>query len=451
LNSTAQFPIRVDANSSWTLPVILAGAALVGFAIGGEYWYIAVPLAISPLLLLRPIEIALGLFAVLLPFERVATLGGQSSTGAGTTLNYYVGLAAGVTLLATGLATGSLRASPRAAYWWGGLIFWSICTMIWAVDPGSSRERIPTALALLLLYALSVSLEISEKQLNWIMGCTIFGGVIAALLACSQFVNGVTYFGRASLMIGGRATDPNVFAACVLLPLSLAAGAFFGSRRQVYKVASFFAFALILISVLLSMSRGAIVAVAAMLFVFLRRYRVSPRVIAAMAVLPLLGLLLPSMFFQRLQHGISSRGEGRFDIWMVGLAAFREWGLQGAGLENFTTVYQKYSGVAPVFRGYNMEPHNVYLLIGVELGVVGLFLFANAARIQLRAASQLYAEGPPRALLFAPAVACEAACWGMLIMGFSLGVLWLKAFWFSFALLAISIRIGRRQSRECAR
>jgi hypothetical protein len=52
--------------------------------------------------------------------------------------------------------------------------------------------------------------------------------------------------------------------------------------------------------------------------------------------------------------------------------------------------------------------------------------------------------------VFAPAVACEAACWGMLVMGFSLGVLWLKAFWFSFALLSIAVRIGRERQQERA-
>jgi len=432
------------------LPLTLIGAALIGFSIGGEFWYVAVLLALSPLLLLWPIEIALGMFAVLLPFERVAAVGAQSSSGTGTTLNWYVGVAAGAILLITGLATGALRAAPRAAYWWGLLIVWCMCTVLWAPDPQSAKGRIPTALALFLLYALTVSLNISEKQFGWIAACTIFGGLVAAAMACSQFLHGVTYAGRASLMVGDRSTDPNIFAACVLLPLSLAAGMFLGTRRQFVKIASFVALAVILIAVLLSMSRGAIVAVAAVMFVFLRRYRVNFRIIAALGMLPLLGAFLPGLFFHRLQQGLSSHGEGRFDIWIAGLAALREWGLQGAGVENFTVVYQKYSGAAPIFRGYNMEPHNVYLLIGVELGVVGLILFANASRIQLRTVTALNASAQAQSAVFAPAVACEAACWGMLVMGFSLGVLWLKAFWFSWALLAISVRIGRAQVQENA-
>lgn len=443
-NTAAQPALHASIwTNRWTVPVTLLIAVLIGFAISEGLWVIALPLALSPLLLLWPIELTLGMFAVLLPFERVATTGGDASS-AGTTLNYYAGAAAAVTLLVTGLVTGNLRAAPRAAYWWGGLILWSFCTIFWAADPQDSRTRIPTAMALLLLYVLAVSLKISERQLAWIMGCTIFGGVLAGGFSCLQFVHGVSYAGRASLMMGARATDPNVFAACVLLPLSLAMGSFLGVRRGMWKTASFAALCIILLAVLLSMSRGAIIAVGAMILVFLRRYKISVRVIAAMGTLGALAALLPGLFFHRLQHGFSSHGEGRFDIWLAGLAAFREWGLQGAGIENFTTVYQKYAGDAPVFRGYNMEPHNVYLLIGVELGIVGLFLFANAARTQLASAAALN-RARSRESIYAPSVACEAACWGMLAMGLSLGILWLKAFWFSWALLAISVRLGRER------
>lgn len=355
-----------------------------------------------------------------------------------------MGLGAGLILLVTGLATGTLRALPRAAYWWGMLIAWCMCTVLWAPEPATAKGRIPTALALFVFYAISVSLDISKRQFQWITWCTILGGVAAATLASSQFLHGVTYAGRASLMMGGRSTDPNVYAATVLLPLALAAGTFMQARRQVVKITSFIALSVILIAVLLSMSRGAIVAVGAMMFVFLLRYRVSPRTIMALASLPLLAFFLPSLFFQRIQQGLTSHGEGRFDIWIAGLAALREWGLQGAGVDNFIVVYQKYSGVAPVFRGYNMEPHNVYLLIGVELGIVGLFLFAAAVRIQFRVLAALN-RAQSQSAPFGPAIACEAACWGMLVMGLSLGILWLKAFWFSWALLAISIRIGRKQ------
>ena len=94
---------------------------------------------------------------------------------------------------------------------------------------------------------------------------------------------------------------------------------------------------------------------------------------------------MPAGFFHRFQQAGSSGGSGRLDIWTVGLTAFKHYGLVGAGFSNFPFAYTNYAGEARNFQGSYRDPHNIYLRIGVELGLIGLVLFVLAVRSQFRA------------------------------------------------------------------
>src|SRR5262249_5151238 len=331
---------------------------------------------------------------------------------------------------------GRFERPPKGALWWGGLLIWGLFTTLWAVNPAVVLQRAPTALGLFLLYAAAVCLRVSKRELFWVIMLTILGGLTAAGYAAWQFYHGVGYISpaaahklsnRATLVLGKGETDPNMFAANLLLPLSLAVGESLSLRRGILRIVSWLASAIVAFGLLTTMSRGSLLAVAAMTFVFLRRHRVDWRILTGVAVLPLMTLALPQLFFARLASGLGSHGEGRFDIWWVGLRLLGDWGILGAGLANFPVVYNKYAGYAPVFQGFGRAPHNIYLGIAVELGVVGLLLLIGAVWSEMRAARPFIGS---RCTAYSPLeTACEAACWGMLVMGLSIDILWLKAFW----------------------
>jgi hypothetical protein len=66
-----------------------------------------------------------------------------------------------------------------------------------------------------------------------------------------------------------------------------------------------------------------------------------------------------------------------------------------------------------------------------------LFLFA-AVRSHLRSFPQPIRNNLTSARL----VAFEAACWGMMVAGFTLDILWRKSFWFVWALSVVAMRIS---------
>src|SRR5207249_4502803 len=122
----------------------------------------------------------------------------------------------------------------------------------------------------------------------------------------------------------------------------------------------------------------------------------------------------------------------------------KDYGILGAGLSNFPLVYNKYMGASTLFVGAGYAAHNIYIEMLVELGVIGILLFALASVTQLREANaSCLAASPVSAELSKFLVACEAACFGMLACSFFLGLLWFKSFWLSWIFLAVLVRLLR--------
>ena len=122
----------------------------------------------------------------------------------------------------------------------------------------------------------------------------------------------------------------------------------------------------------------------------------------------------------------------------------KHYGLFGAGLENFNVAYNQFAGYAPVFRGFNADPHNIYIQIFAETGIVGLVLFGVAVWSQFRALRSFPNQQSPNYKL----VAIEAACWGLLAHGLAANLLWRKYFWLAWILLAITVRETAQEHRS---
>lgn len=411
---------------------VAAAGAVAGAAIAYGGWLGAAGVLVGTLLLRWPVQVALGSFALLLPFDSISSLGAEAT---GTALTRYAGACAAVVLLAVGLATRRLSVPPRAALWWSMFVLWGVATMGWAINSQFAWERLPTALSLLLLYVIATAFRITEKEMSAVLLLTVLGGCAAAAMASYQFYSGTVYMqtSRSSLMMGNRDTDPNQFAASLLLPLSLAIGAVVVGRRKSIRIAAAAAIATLSLAILLSMSRGALVAALALIVVYMCRLGVNRRILVATACLAALLLVMPQSFFTRLT--LNDRGAGRFDIWSASMDLVPSYGLFGAGWNNFVVVYTDIAGHASTFRGYTKGSHNIYVGMLVEVGIVGLTFLLLAFRSQLREA---------RSRLLIP---YEAACWAMLVMGFTLDIVWRKSFWFAWILLAMAVRMRSQRMR----
>ncbi len=75
-------------NSRYLLAATVAMAIVLGVSAAEQKWYVFVAVAVVPLVLLWPIEVALGGYALLFPFDAILVLGSNSR---GTTLDLVCG------------------------------------------------------------------------------------------------------------------------------------------------------------------------------------------------------------------------------------------------------------------------------------------------------------------------------------------------------------------------
>jgi putative inorganic carbon (hco3(-)) transporter len=419
--------------------IVIVTALMVGLVISHEHWLLLAAIAAMSMVFFRPVHVAVGLFAFAVPFDSIGAAGQGSPT-----VTRFIGAGATAVLFIIGYVDKRLQRPPRTAQLWIAFLIWSVITSMWAVNPTSSLEGIPTTVSFLILYFVAVSFRIKREEFEPIVLFTILGGLAAAIITLYQYNSGIFFSGtrlaRGSLVWGGREANPNVFAIGLLVPLSLEVGWFFHAGRTFVKIAMVALVAITSWAILVTLSRGGLLAMCAVIAVYLYRLRVNWRLATMIAVLAaLLMAAAPNVFFARLET--ADRGAGRLDIWEAGLIAFQHYKVFGAGLDNFPVVYSTYAGYAPHFWGYGRDAHNVFLAVAVEFGSLGLLLFISAISYQLREAARVRAHEREQDYSL---IACEAGCWGVLVGGFFGHILWLKAFWLSWILLACAIQLVKR-------
>jgi len=421
--------------------VLLGSAVLLGRLIALEQWLALAAICALPLALQWPIEIALGAYAFLIPFEYIFIIGQGRS---GLTL---LGVATTAAMFATGIIRKRLSWPPRAALYWAAFLFLAVLSLLWAIKPADAVGMIPTAVFLFLLYFVGVSWNISEKQFALVTRCLVAGSVLASLFLIYQYLNGVTYrnsmlaIGRGSLMMGDYRENPNAFGAELLLPFSLALAEFMSARRALHVLWGVIATAALGGAAFLTMSRGALLAIILIVVVFMFRTGLKRRLLGVAVALLAILAMMPASFFYRLQIAMSTGGAGRLEIWHATFFAFQKYWLIGAGLNNFPAAYSEFAGYAPSFVGYGRGAHNIFLEAAVEFGVFGLVLMCAALGYHLRAVRKLRQS---IGMISNWGLALECAAWATLIDGFFEGGAWHKSFWFTWMLCLMAAGLSRR-------
>ena len=410
-----------------------AAALLLGAVIGESWWLYLVAMIFAALIVLWPVQFTLGLFTFLVPFESLTRLGEGDSNR--TVLSLLGAAAIGVLFLA-GLVQKRLQRPPQVLWWWGGYLLWAGLTFLWAVDPQATSRRLITVGALWLLYLAASSFRLSRREFDWLVWLTILGGCAASAFSLYQYHAGASWYGsaRATVVVGENEMNPNFFAIKLLLPLALALGQLFSRRDLRERIALVAAIGLNSVAVLFTMSRGALLAVLVIFAVFLIRMRSSRQLILAVSLLAVLGLALPGGFFQRWSEAVSTGGAGRTAIWAAGARVGLHYFWFGAGFGGFYAAFAAFAGYASQFYGYNVDPHNTYLQIWVDTGLVGLLLFARIVWLQLTFSKSGKRTDSP--IL----IACQAAAYGLFVVAFFDSLLAEKGFWLVLVFLVFAFQ-----------
>lgn len=424
------------ADWTWNTPLsmgivavaILGLAPLFGWALASERWPIIgmlIVLALVPIVVRWPVVSTFGLYAFIVPFDAIA---GQIGAG-GTTLTKLVGMWAIAGLMVVGLMERRLGRPPLAALWWSLFILWGILSAAWAVSPEMVFQRLPMALSLFALYLVAVSFRPSRSELYRICLLIVVGGAMAA---AAGYLFGVEDAERGRLVLGDRDTNPNSLGAALIIPFALALAGAVGSRGAVQRAMAVGLVGLIGVGIFISASRAALLALIVTILVFLYRVKLRWQILAPAVVLSALAGMMPDTFYRRIGivlTGEDATGAGRTEIWKTGLKTLEEFGLFGAGLDNFLEAWDRTVAYGPL--DWARAAHNVYLKVWVELGILGLVLLLAALGSHLLAVHRARKAGGGGIAL----AALEAACLGVLVLTVFGDQIWRKFFWLAWILL----------------
>jgi O-antigen ligase len=341
---------------------------------------------------------------------------------------------------------------------------WATLSLLWATQAGTGVTALSRYAPSLLLLPIAYTAVRTRRDLALVAGAIVFGAVLAAVFGILEPPNSglVDESSRAAGTVG----DPNELAAVLLVGLALAAGFALGrGRPALVRLMAALAVPLCAAGIFLSLSRGGLVALGALLIagtLFAGRWRLA---ITAMLVAVVAGGIL---YFTQLaplpareRVTTASGGSGRTDLWTVGWRMVQAHPVTGVGVGNFQAVSANYvlqpgsfQRADLIFSNAPKVTHNTYLEVMAEMGVPGLLLFMAAIvsclTCALRAARIWETRGD--AAIEALARGVFLGLIGMLVADFFISDMYSKLLWVMLALGPAMLAIARSEtdSRDLA-
>jgi O-antigen ligase len=368
------------------------------------------------------------------------------------------------------IARGSAGLRPNALLTTAATFgVWMIASSYWASEQGPVfRNLFSYSLGIAYLLTFAVLIR-TERQLVAVFSTLAFASFIFGIVAFATYASSHGAVSAAETARGsGLQGDPNYFATYQVIALPAALALAVWERRPQWRAAYYGIVAVILVSVVSSLSRGGLVAlsvvVAATVLLprraFFRRAGQKVNYLVAMLAAAGVAVLVGSAaFVSRVQSILNPsqqqgfRGSGRLDLWSAAWHGFRDHAWFGVGSGNFAVhaldLLQSTPGVDTTqhYVSAGREVHNAYLETLVELGPLGAALFALLIGLSIwylvRAARRARRQG--RATLERFAIALAVSVLGYAISAIFLSIELAKAV-FILAGLALALDVMTREA-----
>jgi putative inorganic carbon (hco3(-)) transporter len=232
-----------------------------------------------------------------------------------------------------------------------------------------------------------------------IVAAGIFTGSISVFQYLTKtFTNIYWGFGQAQILnivtgvddfrISGPIGDPNFYAQILVVIVPLAFHFMTTEKKIILRALAAWSLIVCSLSIIFTFSRGGAIALAIVLGCLILYRRIRPLEVIGVLIL-IIGMVafLPDQYSSRLntitqvvtgQTNVREEASirGRLSELLVSWQMFTEHPILGVGVGNYPLYYQSYSrkiGLDP--RTENREPHNLFLEIASETGLVGLIVF----------------------------------------------------------------------------
>jgi O-antigen ligase len=276
---------------------------------------------------------------------------------------------------------------------------WAAMSLVWATQASNGTSVLLRFALNFTLFPIVLVAVQRRDDVIWLYAIFITGAVTAAAY-------GQLHAGSSAADTGGRlqggGLNPNqlgeVLVVAVVLAATLAANRRWSAPAR---VTAFAAASLSAVALFLTLSRGALVGLGAALlvapFAVGRGRRAGALALATLAVLGTIGwfaVIASPSSVQRITHPDKAGGSGRETLWKVGWRMFEAHPVNGVGVGNYQVVSIHYllrPGITThdqfiVDTPAQFPPHNIYLNVLSELGIVGLTLFLAILGLTLAAA-----------------------------------------------------------------
>ena len=336
-------------------------------------------------------------------------------------------------------------------------IGWAALTLLWAEQTGLGLTALGRYAPNMLLLPIAYAAVSRRRDLKLVLAAIVLGAIIAACFGIVQPPN-PSVNDRATGTVG----DANELAAALLVGLALGAG--FAVARGcslALRLGGLLAVPLCAAGIFLSVSRGGLIALGALLVVgtvAAGRWRVAvTALLVAVAAGGVLYFTQLASLPARERVLTANGGSGRSEIWKVGLRIVRAHPVGGVGAGNFEQAAPNYvlrpgvlheSGL--IFSSDPKAAHNTYLQVMTEMGVPGLLLFLAVIVVCLGCAlraARLWAQRRD-VTMEALARAVFLALIGMLVADFFISENYSKLLWMLLALCPAMLALARREATD---
>lgn len=289
------------------------------------------------------------------------------------------------------LSTSRLRV-PAPLVWFGLFILWAAVTVQANAQGYASAEILSDYAKFWLIFLVACNAAQTRRQFYVLM--IIWLGIFAVYPVRGTLVNfaiGNSFFGRYAWNFTFR--NPNDLAGLTLPVLAMSIAVLQGGVQAKWIRISAFAGIIILpLLIIITQSRGGILALATLGILVLVQYRRQARGYAiAFVALGVIALTAPPDVWQRLSGlraigteadelsavDVEGSAEQRFEIWKVAMAISKDNSILGVGLGAYPRTHAMMANstsFSPIARG-ERDTHSMYLNLLAETGVLGLLLF----------------------------------------------------------------------------
>ncbi|MBQ6999016.1 MAG: O-antigen ligase family protein [Clostridia bacterium] len=249
-------------------------------------------------------------------------------------------------------------------------ICWNCFSLFYSGNVSNTLERIISLSLNYMMIIVCGSISRNERELKFLEKAIVLSGWFVLVLML--FFSRVTSEFRVIIVSGGQAQDPNYLCGFLMYPIVYYFKNIFNRQKRVSSIVSF---VLMIIFVLLTGSRGGLIAViGACICCYLlnnsNKNKIQGFIISALIlvfVYMIIMAIMPEELLARfdLSYTEEDRGAGRFDIWQSLLEQYADFGF-----------VRHFAGVgAAAIRVYSRKvAHNLWIETLFELGIIGLVL-----------------------------------------------------------------------------